>query len=130
LHEHERGDGPNPTCAASPFLTGWIAFVDTNQSGQRDAGELVLLQHEAMNTQITARSSVDPMRVTYLMSGFALNPNAARLVLCDERGNTPPAASSRRPGHPRFRHRTRGRFPGCRRDPDSPDCDRYRRRRV
>jgi len=79
----------NPTCAASAFLTGWIAFVDTNQSGQRDAGELVLLQHEAMNTQITARSSVNPLRVTYLMSGFALNPNAARLVLCDERGNTP-----------------------------------------
>lgn len=79
----------NPTCAASPLLTGWIAFVDTNQSGQRDAGELVLLQHEPMNTQITARSSVNPFQVTYLLNGFALNPNAARLVLCDERGNTP-----------------------------------------
>jgi type IV fimbrial biogenesis protein FimT len=82
---------PNPTCAASAFLTGWIAFVDTNQSGQRDAGELVLLQHEAMNTQITARSSVNPLRVTYLLNGFAFNTNAARLVLCDERGNTPSA---------------------------------------
>ena len=79
----------NPTCAASAFLTGWIAFVDTNQSGQRDAGELVLLQHEAMNAQITARSSVNPLQVTYLMNGFALNPNAARIVFCDERGNTP-----------------------------------------
>jgi type IV fimbrial biogenesis protein FimT len=77
----------NPTCANSAFLTGWIAFVDTNQSGQRDAGEAVLLQHEAMNVQITARSSVTPFRVTYLLNGFALNPNAARLVLCDERGN-------------------------------------------
>jgi type IV fimbrial biogenesis protein FimT len=80
---------PNPACANSAFLTGWIAFVDTNQSGQRDAGELVLLQHEAMNDQITARSSVTPLRVTYLLNGFALNPNGARLVLCDERGNTP-----------------------------------------
>lgn len=79
----------NPTCAASPLLTGWIAFVDINQSGQRDAGEVVLLQHEPMNTQITARSSVNPFQVTYLLNGFALNPNAARLVLCDERGNTP-----------------------------------------
>lgn len=79
----------NPTCAASALLTGWIAFVDTNQSSQRDAGEVVLLQHEAMNAQITARSSVDPFLVTYLMNGFALNPNAAQLVLCDERGNTP-----------------------------------------
>ncbi len=42
-----------------------------------------------MNTQITARSSVNPLQVTYLLSGFALNPNAARLVLCDQRGNTP-----------------------------------------
>ncbi len=82
---------PNPTCAASAFLTGWISFVDTNQSGQRDAGEVVLLQHEAMNNQITARSSVNPFRVTYLLNGFALNPNAAQLVLCDERGNAPTA---------------------------------------
>jgi type IV fimbrial biogenesis protein FimT len=79
----------NPTCAASAFLTGWIAFVDTNQSGQRDAGELVLLQHEPMNALITARSSEAAFRVTYLENGFALNPNAAQLVLCDERGNTP-----------------------------------------
>jgi type IV fimbrial biogenesis protein FimT len=77
----------NPTCANSAFLTGWVAFVDTNQSGQRDAGELVLLQHEAMNTRITARSSATPFRVTYLLNGFALNPLAAQLVLCDERGN-------------------------------------------
>ena len=48
------------TCAASPFLTGWIAFVDTNQSGQRDVGEAILLNHEPMNALITARSSVDP----------------------------------------------------------------------
>lgn len=75
------------TCANSAFLTGWVAFVDTNQSGQVDAGEVMLLQHEAMNPQITARSSVAPFRVTYLLNGFALNPNAARLVLCDQRGN-------------------------------------------
>jgi type IV fimbrial biogenesis protein FimT len=77
------------TCAASPFLTGWIAFVDTNQSGQRDAGETILLNHAPMNAQITARASVDPFAVTYLMNGFALNPNATQLVLCDQRGNTP-----------------------------------------
>lgn len=79
----------NPACAASAVLTGWIVFVDLNQSGQRDAGELVLLQHEPMDAQITARSSVNPFQVTYLLNGFALNPNAAQLVLCDERGNVP-----------------------------------------
>jgi type IV fimbrial biogenesis protein FimT len=80
----------NPTCAASALLTGWIAFVDTNQSGQVDVGEAVLMQHEAMNAQITARSSISPFAVTYLLNGFALNATApAQLVLCDERGNTP-----------------------------------------
>jgi type IV fimbrial biogenesis protein FimT len=82
---------PNPTCAASALLTGWIAFVDLNQSGQRDAGEAVLMQHEAMNAQITAQSSVDPFVVTYLLNGFGSVPNPAQLVLCDERGNTPSA---------------------------------------
>lgn len=80
---------PNPTCANSPLLTGWIAFVDPNQNGQRDAGEAVLMQREPMPATITARSSANPFRVTYLLNGFALNPNAAQLVLCDERGNTP-----------------------------------------
>jgi len=80
---------PNATCANSALLTGWIAFVDTNQSGQRDAGETILFNHEPMNNQIVARSSVAPFRVTYLLNGFALNPNAAQLVLCDQRGNTP-----------------------------------------
>lgn len=79
----------NPVCDASPLLTGWVAFVDPNQNGQRDAAEVVLLQHEPMPDTITARSSANPFRVTYLLNGFALNPNAAQLVLCDERGNTP-----------------------------------------
>ena len=81
----------NPICANSPLLTGWIAFVDLDQSGGVDAGEAVLLQHEAMNPQITARSSLGAYRVTYLMNGFALNTNAAQLVLCDHRGNVPSA---------------------------------------
>lgn len=79
----------NPVCDASALLTGWVAFVDPNQNGQRDAAEVVLLQHEPMPDTITARSSANPFRVTYLLNGFALNPNAAQLVLCDERGNTP-----------------------------------------
>ncbi len=79
----------NPTCAPTDLLTGWVAFVDTNQSGQVDAGEQLLMQHEPINALITAQSSVDPFAVTYLLNGLALNPNAAQLVLCDERGNTP-----------------------------------------
>lgn len=80
-----------PACANSPLLTGWVAFVDLNQDGVIDVGEDVLLQHEAMNPLITARSSLAQFRVTYLLNGFALSPNQAQLVLCDERGNVPSA---------------------------------------
>jgi type IV fimbrial biogenesis protein FimT len=77
----------NPVCVASPLLTGWIAFVDINQDGQRNGADTVLLQHEPLPNTITARSSANPFRVTYLDNGFALNAAAAQLVLCDERGN-------------------------------------------
>ncbi len=77
----------NPTCAASAQLLGWITFVDTNQSGQRDAGEALLLQHEPLPGAVTGRASANPLRITYLDNGFALNANAAQLVLCDDRGN-------------------------------------------
>ena len=77
----------NPGCAATSQLTGWIVFVDLNQDGQRDAGEDVLLQREPLPATITARASSNPLRVTYLDNGFALNPVASQLVLCDERGN-------------------------------------------
>lgn len=77
----------NPVCTASTQLLGWIAFVDPNQNGQRDAGEAVLLQREPLPNTITAESTANPLTVTYLDNGFALNPNASQLVLCDERGN-------------------------------------------
>ena len=79
----------NATCADSEFLTGWIVFVDLNNSGQRDAGEDILLNHAPMDARITAASSADPFLVTYLLNGFALDPNGASIALCDARGNTP-----------------------------------------
>lgn len=76
-----------PVCAATAQLFGWVAFVDTNQDGQRNAAEVVLLQRERLPATITARSTANPLRVTYLDNGFALDANASQLVLCDERGN-------------------------------------------
>jgi type IV fimbrial biogenesis protein FimT len=78
---------PEPVCTASTQLLGWIAFVDTNQDGLRDPGEQLLLQRDRLPNSIVARSSANPLRVTYLDTGFALSINAAQLVLCDERGN-------------------------------------------
>ena len=77
----------NATCAASAFLTGWIAFVDVNRNGQREAGDTILLQRAPMPNTIVGRSLTNPLRVIYLDNGFAANANVARLVLCDERGN-------------------------------------------
>ena len=77
------------TCADSQFITGWIVFVDLNQDGVRDAGDTILLNHAPMNAEITAASSADPFAVTYLLNGFALNPNGASIALCDARGNEP-----------------------------------------
>lgn len=77
------------TCADSQFITGWIVFVDLNQDGVRDAGDTILLNHGPMNADITAASELDPFLVTYLMNGFALNTNGARIALCDQRGNVP-----------------------------------------
>lgn len=79
----------DPDCAASADLTGWVVFVDLNQSGTHDGAEEVLLRREPIPATITARSSVNPFRVTYLLNGFALNPNATQIALCDERGNVP-----------------------------------------
>lgn len=76
-----------PTCAATSQLLGWIVFVDTNQSGSRDAGEAVLLQREALPATITAQASANPLSVTYLDNGFALNAAASQLAICDQRGN-------------------------------------------
>ncbi len=80
---------PNATCADSEFLTGWLVFVDLNQNGQREAGEDILLNHGPMDVRITAASSADPFLLTYLLNGFALDPNGASIALCDDRGNTP-----------------------------------------
>ena len=79
------------TCADSVFLTGWIVFVDLNQNGQREAGDTILLNRAPIDPQITAASTVDPFLVTYLLNGFALNPNVGSIALCDERGNVPAA---------------------------------------
>ncbi len=82
----------NATCAASSSLTGWIVFVDNGTVGTRQvASDPLLMAHPPMNTQIVARSSVNPFALTYQPSGFATSTVGGRLVLCDERGNVPAA---------------------------------------
>lgn len=81
----------DPVCEDSELLTGWIVFVDLNGDGVRDAGDTVLLNHGPMNEEITAATSADRFVVTYLLNGFADDPNGASIALCDARGNVPTA---------------------------------------
>ena len=70
---------------------------DTDGDGNLDVdeatvpAELVLQQHGPLPGTISSRSSVSPLRITYLDTGFAQNTSAAQLVMCDARGNVPAA---------------------------------------
>ena len=63
--------------------------MDTNGNGQRDAAEVLLNQHEPIPATITSRGTSNPLRITYLDTGFAADTAGSQLVLCDERGNVP-----------------------------------------
>lgn len=66
-------DEDDVACVASRLLNdsnGWIVFVDDNINGVREAGELLVQQHDALPGAIVARSSQSPFRVTYLETGF------------------------------------------------------------
>jgi len=66
---------------------------DTDGDGNLDVAEAtipaeqILTQHAPLPGTITARGSVDPLRITYLDTGFAQAAAAGQLVLCDARGN-------------------------------------------
>jgi len=82
---------------------GWVVFVDdvdpavvaaTDSNGQIDAGEAVLLRHEALANGISVRSLPLGNRgyVAYNAAGFsrpiaAVGSDVDSLVLCDSRGN-------------------------------------------
>src|SRR5688572_17076888 len=48
-------NAPVPACDGNP-AQGWVVFADPNNNGQVDAGEAVVLRHEALDSSITART--------------------------------------------------------------------------
>jgi type IV fimbrial biogenesis protein FimT len=61
-------------CSASRLVNstnGWIVFVDDNVDGIRNAGEELLIQHGPLTGGVVGRSSISPLRVTYLDTGFS-----------------------------------------------------------
>lgn len=93
------GDGNQDVEEVDLNADGWdpddpaedIDDDDNQDVAEPSVAEVVLLQHAPLPETIAARSSVNPLRVVYLPTGFAQDPNAGQLVLCDARGNVPSA---------------------------------------
>jgi type IV fimbrial biogenesis protein FimT len=72
---------------------GWVAFADTDNDGQADAGEEVVLRHGAIPDTITLISKPDDNAgyLAFNTAGFArdiaLGTDLGGVVLCDKRGN-------------------------------------------
>lgn len=74
--------------ATGGWEQGWIAYVDSNNNGSRDAIEEILRVHGAADGSITFRGNagVANNSISYLASGMTSLPDPGVLVLCDTRG--------------------------------------------
>lgn len=73
------------TCSGlATWESGWIIFVDSDEDGTLDAGEVTLQVHQALPSGVTLRTLgvVDSLR--YKRDGLPVTPATFRY--CDERG--------------------------------------------
>lgn len=78
----QNADGTN--CDSSkPWGDGWIIFVDSNNDGDKDSGELILKAHEAIHRDINIVASSTAIRVNE--RGFNLATSI--FTFCDSRGS-------------------------------------------
>jgi type IV fimbrial biogenesis protein FimT len=72
---------------ASNWHQGWIVFVDDNTDGTADAGEDIILVHNAMTSSLSASSTA--ASVAYDNDGLAIGlANEVFFTLCDARGDS------------------------------------------
>ena len=72
---------------AGDWQQGWIVFSDENGDGGSDAGEEVLLKHEALNTRITFGGTAGVTdSITIRPSGTSSITSIEVLIICDDRG--------------------------------------------
>ena len=66
---------------------GWIVFSDVNGDAAVDAGDIVLLNHETLNPNITfgGTAGVTDL-ITYRPSGTTSVTSTEVLIICDDRG--------------------------------------------
>lgn len=83
----EEVDGPDGDAVWTAMQPDEDIDLDGNQDVEEpDVAEEVLYRHDPLPATISARASANPLRVTYLASGFAQGAGG-RLVMCDARGN-------------------------------------------
>lgn len=77
----------------SYWESGWIIFADINGNGERNIGDTLLREHDAMPKNFTLRTT-GINRVTYRSSGISSNSS---FVLCDNSdGNNIPESNTSR----------------------------------
>jgi type IV fimbrial biogenesis protein FimT len=73
--------------AGGDWSAGWIVFSDNNGNATVDAGDTVLLRHEALDDRITFGGTGGVTTfVTYQPSGTSSITNTEVLIICDDRG--------------------------------------------
>lgn len=82
----------NPTCTTGTFSSGWIVWVDANDNGLHDNGEIVITAHDALDPTISAGGN-NQYVVSYAVTGFAQASPGGRasttnIAVCDDRHNT------------------------------------------
>ena len=71
----------------SPKGRRWIVFSDVNGDAAVDAGDTVLLVHEALHPTITFGGTAEVANsITYRSSGSTTITSIQTLIVCDDRG--------------------------------------------
>jgi type IV fimbrial biogenesis protein FimT len=69
------------------WSAGWIVFSDNNGNAAVDAGETILLRHEALDARITLGGTGGvTTSITYQPSGTSSLTSTEVLIICDDRG--------------------------------------------
>ena len=73
--------------AGGDWQQGWIVFSDINGNAAVNGGEIVLLNHEALDDSITFGGTAGiATAVTYRPSGTTSVTSTEVLIICDDRG--------------------------------------------
>lgn len=77
----------NACVAAGDWQQGWIVFSDINGDGTVDAGETVVLNHEALDPRISFGGTAQVANsITFRPSGTTSITGTQVLIVCDDRG--------------------------------------------